>query len=230
MAVAVVVVGQLKEQPRLQPQGVRLPHPQGQGQGVRLGELHLKLLIDQQVGVGLHHLQGHVAVGPAEEGGQLQRELVLCKELHQPAGPHLLAEDLADLPGPLFGDALDFGQLLRVLLDDGESLLPEGLNNQPGGGLAHPLDGPGGEVVEDFLHALGQAAVHHLRLHLGAVGGVPGPAAPDGQVFPRRHPGHGAHHRDLLPMDIQLEDGIPVFLILKNNSGDGALDLLQLLV
>ena len=230
MAVAVVVVGQLENQPRLQPEGVLRPHPQGQGQGVRLGKLHLELLVDQQVGVGLHHLQGHIAVGPAEEGGQLQGQLVLGEKLHQPADPHLLPEDLTDLPGPLFGDALDLGQLLRVLLNDSEGLLPECLDNQPCGGLAHPLDGPGGQVVEDFLHALGQAALHHFRLHLGAVGGVPGPAAPDGQVLPRRHPGHRAHHRDLLPVDVQFEDGVAVFLILENNRGDGALDLLQLLV
>ena len=224
------VVGQLKLKARFQPEGVLRPHPQGQRQRVRLGELHLKLLLQQEVGVGLNHLQGHVAVGPAEEGGQLQGEIVLPQKLHQPPAPHLLAEGLADLRRPLFGDALDLGQLLRLLLDDGEGVLSELLDDQPGGGLAHPLHRPGGQIVVDLLQPLGQAALHHLCLHLGAVGGVPGPAAPDRQILPRRHPRHGAHHRHLLVVDVQLEDGVAVLLVLENNGGDCTLQQFQLLV
>ena len=230
MAVVVIVVGQLKDQPSLQPQGVLRPHPQGQRQLVRLGELHLKLLIHQEVGVGLHHLQGHVSIGPAEEGGQLQRQLVLRQKFHQPPGPHLLAKDLANLPGPLSGNPLDFGQLLRVLLHNGEGVLPELLNDEPCGGLAHPLHRSGGQVVVNFLQPLGQAPVHHLRLHLRPVGGVSGPPAPDGQILPRRNPRHGPYHRDLLPPDVQPEDGVTVLLVLINNRGDGTLQQLQFLL
>ena len=84
--------------------------------------------------------------------------------------------------------------------------------------------------MKDLLQALGQAAFHHLRFQLGAVGRVTGPAAPDGQILPRRHPGHGPHHGDLLAADVQLEDGVAVLLVLKNNGGDGALQQLQLLL
>ena len=84
--------------------------------------------------------------------------------------------------------------------------------------------------MENFLQALGQAAFHDLRLHLGTVGGVPGPAAPNGQILPRSHPRDRAHHRDLLSVDVQLEDGVAVFLVLENNGGDGALQQLQFLL
>ena len=101
MPVVQVIVGHLKEEPGLQTQGVLMAHPQGQSQAVRLGEFHPEFLIDQQIGVGPHHLQRHVAVGPVKEGCQLQRELMLGQKLHQPAGAHLLAEGLSDLAGPL---------------------------------------------------------------------------------------------------------------------------------
>ena len=46
MAVAVVVVAQLKEQPRLQAQGVLRPHSQGEGQGVRLEDQSDRIIDD----------------------------------------------------------------------------------------------------------------------------------------------------------------------------------------
>ena len=145
------VVGQLKEESGLQPLGVLRPHPLVQGQGVRLGELHPELLPHQQVWVGLQHLQGHVPVGPPQGDGQLQGQLVGGEKLHEKPHTHLLAEGVPNLPGPLGGDAPDAGELLRVLLQHGEGVLPELLNEQPGGGLAHPLHRPGGQVVVDLF-------------------------------------------------------------------------------
>ena len=72
----------------------------------------------------------------------------------------------------------------------------------------------------DLFQPLGQAALHHIGPELGAVGGVAHPLAPDGQVLPRGHPGHRAHHRHLLLPCVQAEDGVAVFLVLKNNGGD----------
>ena len=75
----------------------------------------------------------------------------------------------------------------------------------------------------DLLQPLGQAALHHIRPELCAVGGVAHPLAPDGEVLPGGDPGHGAHHRQLLLSHIQAEDGIAVVLVLKDNGGDGPL-------
>ena len=72
----------------------------------------------------------------------------------------------------------------------------------------------------DLLQALGQASLHHVGPELGAVGGVAHPLPPHGEVLPRGHPGHGAHHRHLLLPCVQAEDGVAVFLVLKNNGGD----------
>lgn len=73
----------------------------------------------------------------------------------------------------------------------------------------------------DLLHPLGQAALHHIRPELHAVGGVAHPLAPNGEVLPGGYPGHGAHHGHLLLAHIQAQDGIAVFLILKDQRGDG---------
>lgn len=142
------------------------------------------------------------------------------EKLSQPAHPHLLAEAGADLPGTLQGDAPDLGQLLRGVLNDREGVLSELLNDQPGGGDADALHRAGGQIVVDLLGPLGQAALHVLRLELGAVGGMPGPAAPDGQVLSGGDAGQGAHHGDLLLSQVQAEDGIAVFLVAVDDSGD----------
>ena len=227
--VAVIqIVGQFEQKARLQPLGVLRLHPQGQGQGVGLGKVYAELLPHQQIGVGLQGLQRHVAIAPAQLGHQLQGQAVLPQELRQTLHTHLLTEHVPDLPGPLGGDAPDAGELLRVVLDDLEHVLSELLHQQPGGGLAHPLHSPGGQVVIDLLQALGQAALHHLRLELGTIGGVPGPAAPHGQILPRGDAGHGAHHRGLLLPAVQAQNRIAVLLVLIDHGGDRPLQHLCL--
>ncbi len=106
MAVIQIVVGQLKEQPGLQTLGIIRGDAQGEGQGVRLGEVHPELPCRQDIGVGAHHLQGHVAIGPEQAAGQLHGQLMLRQELQQAAHPHLLPEGVADGPGTLGGDPL----------------------------------------------------------------------------------------------------------------------------
>ena len=223
MSVVPVVVAQLKEQPRLQPLGVVGCHAQGQGQLVRLGEVHPELPGGEHIGVGPHHLQGHVPVGPEQRAGQLRGQLVLHQELQQTAHPHLLAEGLADGAGPLGRDPLQRGELLRLLLDDPQGVLPKVFHELPGGGLSDALDGPGGQIVEDLLEPLGQAALHRVRPELRSIDGVVDPLPPDGEVLPRGHPGHGPHHRHLLRPRVQAEDGVAVFLVLKDDGGDGPL-------
>ena len=221
VTVVPVVVGQLKQQAGLQPLGVVRRHTQGEGQGVRLREVHPELPRRQDIGVGAHHLKGHVAIGTEQAAGQFHGQLVLRQELQQAAHPHLLPEGLADGPGPLGGHPPQPGELLRLLLHDPQGVLAELLDEQAGGGLSHPFHRAGGQVVVDLLHPLGQAALHHIRPELHAVGGVAHPLALNGEVLPGGYPGHGAHHGHLLLAHIQAQDGIAVFLILKDQRGDG---------
>ena len=223
VAVVPVVVGELKEQSGLQPLGVVRGDAQREGQGVRLGELHPKFHGGQDIGIGPHHLQGHVSVGPVQGAGQLRGELVLRQKFQQAAHPHLFSEGVADGTGPLGGDPFQGGELLRLLLDDPQGVLPEGFDELPGSCLADALDGSGGQVVEDLLQPLGQAALHYVGPELGAVGGVAHPLPPDSEVLPRGHPGHGAHYRHLLLPRVQAENRIAVFLVLKDDGGDGPL-------
>ena len=80
--------------------------------------------------------------------------------------------------------------------------------------------------MENFLDALGHTPLHHIGPELRAVGGVADPAAPEVQVLPRRYPGHGAHGSDLLVPHIQAQDGVAVFLVLIDDGGDNALQLI----
>ena len=227
VAVVPVVVGQLKQQAGLQTLGIVRRHTQREGQGVRLGEVNPELPCRQDIGVGAHHLQGHVAIGPEQAAGQLHGQLMLRQELQQAAHSHLLPEGLADGPGSLGGHPPQPGKLLRFLLHDPQGVLAELLDEQAGGGLAHSLHRTGGQVVVDLLQPLGQAALHHIRPKLDAVGGVAHPLPPDSEVLPGGHPGHGANHSHLLLTYIQAQDGIAVFLVMKDQRGDRPLQYRQ---
>ena len=154
---------------------------------------------------------------------------MLPQKVQQQAHPHLEPVGLPDLEGPLPGDALDPGQILRVLLQDGEGLLPEFLHQPPGGGGPHPLDGPGGQVLLNGLYPHGHPALHDLGLELLPVGGVAAPGAVDGQALPGGGAGHAAHHRHRLPgAHRQAEHGVAILLIAEEDRVHGALQKVQL--
>ena len=178
--VAVVqVVGQLEEQPRLQPLGVVPLHAHRQGQRVGVGKVHPQLPVHQQIGVAPDDLQGPVAVLAVEGHGQLEGHLMLPQKLQQAAHAHLLPEVLPHGQGPLAGDALDLSEPLRVLLQHRQGLLPELLHHPPGGGGADAPHRAGGQVVKDGLGACGHPPLHRLGLELLPVGGVVHPCPLD---------------------------------------------------
>ena len=218
VSVVIAVVVQLKEKPGLQSLGVPWVQAQRQGGLVRQGEVHAELLAGQYIGVAPDQVQRRVPVVPDQGDRQLHGELVPGQKIHQAAHPHLLAEAGADLLGALGGDALDLDQLFRVL-QSVQGVFAELLQQPPCGGLAHALHPAAGQIVVHFLHVLGQAALHRQGLELGAVGGVPGPASVQDEIFPRRDAGHGAHGGDLLVFQLQAQNRIAVFLVLKDESG-----------
>ena len=219
----VQVVGKGVEDACLQPQGVVGLDAYLQGQLVRCEKGDEEGLTHQQIGVGLYHRQGHLPVLAVEGHADLQGQVVGGEEVQQPPHGELHAQGLADGLRPLGGDALDPGELLRVLLDDGEDIFPEGVHQPPGGGYAHPLDGPGGQVFQHSLFSHGHPPLHDLRLELFAVCTVAGPLAVDGQALTGADPGHDAHHGDLVPVGgVQAQDRIAVLLVAVDHRGDGS--------
>ena len=72
---------------------------------------------------------------------------MLGQKVQQPPHGQLHAQGLVHGLRPLGGDALDLGQALGLLLDHGEHICPEGVEEPPGGHAAHALHGPGHEVL-----------------------------------------------------------------------------------
>ena len=220
----VQVVGQGVQDPRLQPEGVLRGEPQVHGQLVRRGKGDEQGVLHQAVGVGPEGVQGQIPIPPVQGRGDGQGQAVGGEEVQQPAHGQLQAEGLVDGLRPLGGDAPHLGQLLGVLLDDGEDILPKDVQQPPGGGGADALDGPGGQVFQQSLLPHGHPPLHDLGLKLLPVGAVAGPLAVDGEALPGVHSRHGAHHGDLLPLvgGFEAQDGIAVLLVAVDHRGDGS--------
>ena len=150
-----------KSSPASRRWGSSPPTPRDRASCIRLGKLHTELLPHEQIGVGAQHLQRHVPIGPVQGGppgsagswcsprNSISRRIPICWRKDSP----ICRARLGVIP--LIG-----GQLLRLLLHHPEGVLSELLHQAAGSGLAHPLHCAGGQVVEDLLQALGQAALH----------------------------------------------------------------------
>ena len=218
------VMAQLEEEPGLQPLGVLPVQPHREGQLVGQGEAHPQLLVHQQIGVVPQDLQGPVPVPAVEGHGELKGQSVGRQELQQAAHPHLGAEVLSHGQGPLPGDAVNFGQQLRALLQDVKRVGPELLHHPLCGGRADAPHRARGQIVEDRLLPCGHSAVYSFGFELLPVGGVAHPASPDGESLAGGRAGHTAHHgyAPLLPA-VQLENCVAVLLVLVDDSLHSAL-------
>ena len=225
------VVPELEEEPGFPPLGVLSRRAQVQGQLIRCGKGYAQLLVHQQVGVVLQHVQGLVSVPAVEGHAQLEGEAVLPQKGQQQAHAHLEPEGVPDLEGPLPGDALDAGEVLRVLLQHGEGIRAELLHQPPCGGGAHPLHRAGGQVFQDGLFPHGDPALHDLSLELLSIGGVAAPASLDGEPLAGGGAGHAAHHRHRFALPHgEAQHGVAVFFIAENHRVHRALQDRQFLV
>ncbi len=198
-------------------------HAQLDGQRVHLGEGDLQGAVGQQVWVVADHVHRHVAEPLIEGHGGGQGQLVLGQKFRQTAHPHLLPEILADGPGPFGGHAADFTQPLRIVLNDGQGVLPETVHDLPCQPHADPLHRSGGQIFKHRLLPHGHTPHHHLRLELFAVAGVAAPGALQLQRLAGGHAGHAAHRCDLSPFGaVQLEHGVAVLLVAEQHGGHRA--------
>ena len=224
MAVGQIMI-QLIQHRRLGAAG-RVPvEAHGQGDLVGGGEIHAAALVGEEIGVVLQLFQRLVAVGAQKTHGQRHRKIVPAKELHHPPQARQAAEGRGDLRG-LFGrDALEGGQLLRLLLDDAEGVGAEALHQPRGGGGADALQHAGGQVAHDVVLLPGHAALHQLGGQLHAVGGVVNPHAGDGHALTGGGKRDAAHHGDQLALlGQQAQHRISVFFVLEHHVFHSALN------
>ena len=99
------------------------------------------------------------------------------------------------------------------------------MTDDPGGDLGtDAADSPAGQVLLYLYDALGHHPFQKFRFELAAVAGMTGPLAGDHQPLAGSGQGNGAYHGDgIAVITAQPQHGITVFVILKNHTGDGAL-------
>ena len=77
---------------------------------------------------------------PADPDSQGGGDAIGLEENHGAPGALLLPEAFRNHDGPLFADAADFAQALRMCGENHKGFLPEGFNNKLGSGRTHPVD------------------------------------------------------------------------------------------
>ena len=170
---------------------------------------------------------------------QRGRDAVALERRHHLADVALLGPGGGDPTGPDRADARHLGQAARVVVDDLEGGLAEGVHDPPGVDRADALDQAAAEVL---LHALergrqGRAVVGRLELP-AVLGVVPPPAAGDDRLAGRQV-GQRADHRDqpvvaarrlglrLGPLGREPRDGEAVLGVLVGDPLDDAAQLAE---
>ena len=226
---AQLVMGQLKNQPRLYPAGIIGRHPQGNGKLVHRPEIRIQPRIGEAIGIGLQDIHGLLSPLPVQPHRQLRRQMVHAEKFDQPPHSRLLPEGPANLPGFRRRDAGDLRQPLRIPLHHRQGLLAETLHNSGGQLWPNAPHRSGRQIAEDFRRGLRHEPLQKFRLKLTAIVGIVGPAAGNHQPLPRHCQGNCPHHSDNLSGAVQPQHGIPVFMILKYHRRHSSLQQLQFL-
>ena len=109
--------------------------------------------------------------------GEGSADIVRLEELHQIAHALMLGPTLDDGHQLLLGDAGNFQQTLRLLIENPERIFAERLDDARRDALADALDQPGGQIQLDALGGGGEQAFKGIHLHLPAEAGVVHPPA-----------------------------------------------------
>ena len=95
--------------------------------------------------------------------------------------------------------------------------------------FTNTLHGPGREIGQNFIAALGHVSLQQFRFKLLAIGCMRRPVARDGQPFSHSCHGNGSHHCDLLVvLAFEAQHCITVFRILENNRRHRAVEYFAL--
>ncbi len=162
MAAACGVVVQLVLQCRTKAAGVVPVEAHADGDSVRQREIYAILGVGENIRVVPQTLHGALTVGALERHGQRHGEVVPRQKLHHLSQSRQGAESGGHLLRLFPGDALDALQLLRLLLENQQRILPEPLDQPLRDGGPHALEYAGGEVGHDVRLALRHTAFHAL--------------------------------------------------------------------
>ena len=159
-------------------------------------------------------------------------DVVRLEELHQIAHALMLGPALDDGCQLLLGNAGNFQQALRFLIENPERVLTERLDDARRDALADALDQPGGQIQLDALGGGGEQAFKGIHLHLPAEAGVVHPPALDAQGCARLRAAHMPDHGDEIHLVLAFrpdpEHRVAVFLIMEDHALQRTLQLHRL--
>ena len=212
---------------RLNPQRVLAFKAELGRQRIRRQEADAPDVHRQPVGVLLHDGQRLRAVMLIDTDGEGSADIVRLEELHQIAHALMLGPTLDDGHQLLLGDAGNFQQTLRLLIENPERIFAERLDDARRDALADALDQPGGQIQLDALGGGGEQAFKGIHLHLPAEAGVVHPPALDAQGRARLRAAHMPDHGDEIHLVLAFrpdpEHRVAVFLIMEDHTLQRAL-------
>ncbi len=182
--------------------------------GPKADSLHV---IRQTVGVFLYHTINLLAVLSVNLHGQIYGNAVLLKKYHSLAKLPLFFKLLTDLPGLPLADTLDLRQTLRFPFQDGEGIFSETAYNAGRQCCANPLNRTASQIPFYSGYIPGGFYLKAFRLKLLSIEGMLNIITCQLQKLSLADIMEASHHRDLLSLRHQTQNGISVFFISINN-------------
>ena len=222
MAVAAVVL-QLENHGGVDAVAAVALHAHLQGQGIGLGKAAADVGGGEDIGIIAQHVQRVVPVEFIHAHGQDRAQTEGADKLHQTAHTGLLTKALGHLPRLGQADVLDGSQLIRVVLQDFQGLVPKTSHQDRGRGRADALHRAAGQVLVDGPLPCRHETLGEGGLELPPVDVVVHPGAADDHALAAGGIGEAAHDRDVLPVLIrQAQNGVTVVLVFIDDRIDGA--------
>ena len=224
------VVPELEDERRRDALGRITVHTVAESQSVGVGKARADLRGGENVWIILHHIQRLLPVAAVQAQGVDGADIRGAQVFHEGEHVGLEAEGCAELICLTHADAPQGRELLRMVPQDVQGIIPEGRYDERRRRGADALDDAACEVVVYRLAAGGHHPFDVFRLELLPVGRVARPGAPGGHALAACGQRDAADHRRLRAIvQLHAQDGIAVVLVEKEDVHDAALNLFQLL-
>ena len=187
----------------------------------------------QAIGIGLHNVQGFIAILFINLDRQVGAHPMTVQEKHDLLDLLLLFPGGGDQPGPFGTDIRHFTQAPGLCFDHFQGLLAKMLHDALRQARANPTDQPGAQVTANARHGGGQGVFANLDFELQSVFGVVDPAAAQADILSwdqlRQVAGDGcqpliakpaARPRNLTALRAQAQHAIPIFRVIKRDTLD----------
>ena len=167
------------------------------------------------VGILLHHRDGIVSILLENLGGITGTDPVGLEKEHHLPDFLLILPGFPDHGNALFPDALHLVQGFNFILNDIQRAFTEFGHNTLGNLRPDTFDQPGPQVFSDTIDSGRNSSIIKNNLELLPVLGMTDPLALHFENFPGCRSHEVSHHRDQvpLPIDLQPGNGVAVFLV-----------------